>query len=211
MSKRWSAIVAISVLVLLPVIVQILWWELTALPRVVKVGTGSEGGLFRTLSDALADQIERNLSRVEVRRVETDGSMENLLWLKAGTLDFDLYQPDTMETSGESPLDETTDVAFVANLYFQPVHFIVQRDAQIESGGDLPGKRNGIGLKDSGDYAMSMMLMEYFGLDRDSIVGEQLDYPKLVRAFDDGSLDAAFITVGVRAEVLGELLGYRKV
>ena len=206
MKKKWAMLAAVVVLVPLPLLIHVAYRRATALPRVVTVATGSEGGLYRPLCEDLADELERRLPGIEVRRVATNGSLDNLLKLQAGEVDFALYQPETLETYGEPSREEITDVAFVANLYSQPAHFIVHPNAEISGPDDLRGKRVALGLPNSGDYAMSTMLLNHFGLDEEAMTVKRLGYAEIVREFEAGTLDAAFVTVGVPAPIFRDLL-----
>ncbi len=206
MKKKWATVAAVVVLVSLPWFVHALYQRATALPRMVTVATGAEGGLYQQLCEDLAAELQKRLPEVEVRRVPTNGSMDNLLKLQAGEVDFALYQPETLETYGEPSREEITAVAFVANLYSQPAHFLVHPDAGINAPDDLRGKRVAVGLPNSGDYAMSRMLLEHFGLEEDALRVEQFPYAEIGREFDAGTLDAAFVTMGDRAPIFRELL-----
>ncbi len=219
--KKWIQITVGALLVLLPWIIHLAYKRATALPRQITIATGPEGGRYEDLMKALADEVRSQL-HIEVRMVDTSGSLDNLYGLEEGAadgtldsqgnrvegkIDFALYQPGTLEASTRTPRLKPEDVRFVANLYSQPVHFLVRHDSGITRPEQLRGKRVAVGLLKSGDYAMSRMLLEHFGLDaEDAIQPQWLTYKEIGEGFDDGSLDAAFITVGVQAPVFGDLL-----
>ncbi len=73
-------------------------------------------------------------------------------YISAGTLDVLLkHDPDFAKDAGlqiHTLGDEH--VAFAANLYSQPAHFIVRRGAGIQCPGDLVDKTVSLGLKRSG-------------------------------------------------------------
>ncbi len=221
MRKRWFKVVVIVALILLPVPVGIWWiyWEITKLPEEITIATGPEDGLYRPLIESLADEIWVKL-KVKVRLVDTEGSLENLELLQEGAppgkldregksfegkVDFALYQPGTLEVSGKHGPDFAANVEFVANLYSQPAHFIVRREAKINSPAQLVGMRVHVGLKNSGDYAMSLALLDFFNLEEDIVAVSDLEYQEIVQEFEDGTLDAAFITLGVDAPVFVDL------
>ena len=229
--KSWFLTALVVILILLPFLAPWFYGQLTALPKEITITTGPEGGLYRGLSNSLADEIERRTS-VKVRRVDTNGSLDNLLLLQAGKADFGLYQPGTLEVLSKHEPDVlekakaqilSTNVSkipdegelphalnFVANLYSQPSHLIVHRDAHIESPADLEGKRVALGLKQSGGYSTSLVLLELFDL-ADKIDAINLNFPEFEKAFLNGSLDAAFITIGVHAPVFRRLAAAQKV
>ena len=142
---------------------------------------------------------------------------------QSGELDkhaLDTFSRLNMDGNSVLSLDEfkaTSSVAFVANIYPEVAHFIVRRGAEIKHPGDLRGKRVALGNKKSGHYAMSRILLEHFGLDEkrdihakylsndeieERLLNDQLD--------EDKKLDAAFITVGIQAEVLQKLFATGK-
>jgi TRAP transporter TAXI family solute receptor len=154
----------------------------------------------------LANTIRNELPVDVIPFEETGGSLANLNRLQEGEADFALYQPGTLDGSEPHKSHTTDDVAFVANLYSQPAHFIVRRGAGIEVPDDLRGKTVQLGPLESGDYAMSKILLEHFGLDAENdFEAQDLDYEGVQQGFKDGSLDAAFITIGVNAPIFKDL------
>ena len=217
MKMKWVGTTLLLLLVLLPVIVHTVYKKLTAFPKEITIATGPEGGFYRALSERLAREIETKL-KVKVRILPTNGSLENLLILRAGKADLALYQPGTLEilkdhdpkavaqAEVDFSLEQSTarSIAFIANLYSQPVHFFVRRDAGINSPADLEGKRVAVGLKRSGDLAMSLALLSHFNLN-EKIQPSSLSYAKVAEGFQNGTIDAAFITIGIHAPSLRNL------
>ena len=125
---------------------------------------------------------------MKVNTVPTNGSLENLALLRAGKADFGLYQTWSAEIISEFDEDFLREagftsqeqgvgsVQFVANMYSQPAHFIVRQDAGITSPADLGGKTVSLGLRRSGDYAMSLVLLDHFGLTEAAINARYLNY-----------------------------------
>ncbi|MFQ5927351.1 MAG: TAXI family TRAP transporter solute-binding subunit [Terriglobia bacterium] len=221
MGNKWVRRAVVVFLILLPLIIAGVYRKLTALPKEITIATGAPGGVYRPLSENLAGEIEEKL-KVKVHTVPTNGSLENFLLLQRGKADFALYQANTADVLKDHiphfateagllpPSRGVGSVAFIANLYSQPAHFIVRRDAGIESPADLKGKTVNLGLKHSGTYAMSLFLLQHFGLDENSFDAKYLSYPKLKDGFLDDTLDAAFITSGVQASIYPELFATGK-
>jgi hypothetical protein len=205
MPKKWTRIAIVALLILLPVILHAGYRRWTALPGTITIATGTASGLYRQVSADLADQIQRRFPKLNVVTVKTRGSLDNLRLLREGKADFAMYQPGTLELLSGIDHAEAAKVAFVANLYLQPTHWVVRRDAGIKTPEDLRGKRVAVGLPESGDYAVSRMLLEHFALDEDSIDAKHFDYARLRQGFEDGTLDAAFITIGVQAPIFQQL------
>ncbi len=209
---KWAKIVAVVILISLPLVIsaiyrnsaQAIYRKLINYPDTITIATGPAGGLYRSLSENLAETIRAELG-LDVRLVHTDGSFENLQRLGKGEADFALYQPGTLEVSHDYDSGLTTDVAFVAKLYSQPAHFITRSGTEIDSPADLRGKRVQLGLKNSGDYAMSLTILNHFGLDEEAVDAKHLGYSNVEEAFKNDKLDAAFITIGIQAPIFPKL------
>lgn len=234
MCGKWFKIVLILFLLFLPV--GILLYTLFQSPHSIVIGTGPEGGLYRKISESLAVQINRTASdTIKASTMATDGSFHNLFLLQSGEVDFALYQPGTLETvlkhdaayaeefcrknhiqfrdqrTNEVRVDQ---VAFVANLYSQPAHFIVRKDAGIHSIFDLKDKIVSLGLHPSGDYSMSLNLLEHFqfienfGMTSEPkfrFIPRFFNYKQVKRCLEEKTLDAVFITIGIHAPIFREL------
>lgn len=222
MRTKWATIAIVAFLVLLPFL--LLWAyrrTISALPSEVVIATGPPDGKYEPLMRSLAKKIETKL-RIKVNTLRTKGSVENLLLLQTGKADFGPSQAGALENTCR--LDPTEcekvrsslpsgneEIAFVANLYMAPVSLIVRQGAGIRSPADLRGKSVRLGVPGSGDYAMSLMLLEHFGLDTQSIHPKYLEYPEVKKAFLDRTIDAALITFSVHTTLFPELFQTGKV
>ncbi len=216
MNWNWIKAGVVAFFVAIPILIGWAYQKFTAYPDEITIATGRPGGRYQAVGRSLAGEIERRLG-VKVSLIGTDGSLENLSLLEAGQVDFGLYQTWTVETVSEFEPDlldeagfapdgrDTTAVEFVANLYSQPAHFIVRRDAGIGNPADLEGKIVNLGLRRGGDYPMSLLLLDHFGLEKNAIVVRHLSHMETKQGFVDGTLDAAFITIGVQAPIFPDL------
>jgi hypothetical protein len=153
---------------------------MTALPDEIVLAGGPPGGQFRVTTESLAREIQRKLN-IKVHIQSSPGSVENFSLLQKGDADFGLYtsgtlemvrdlDPDLLRDAGlEAESQDRPNVTFMANVYLQPAHYIIRRDAGIQAPGDLKGKRVNIGPLGSGTYAMSLVLLQHFGLSKESI------------------------------------------
>lgn len=212
MFMKWAKIAGVITLISLPLVIgaiyrnsaQAIYRKLIDYPEVITIATGPAGGLYRSLSENLAETIRAEFD-VDVQLIHTDGSFENLQRLGKREADFALYQPGTLEVSYDYDPGLTADIAFVAKLYSQPAHFITRTDAEIDSPADLRGKRVQLGLRNSGDYAMSVTILNHFGLDEEAVDANYLGYSEVEEAFKNEQLDAAFITIGIQAPIFPKL------
>jgi TRAP transporter TAXI family solute receptor len=198
---RWARAAAVVLIVLLPVLAHQLYRRWTALPRVVTLATGPEAGRYRAVMALLAGEVESRLG-VEVRLRHTAGSVENLRLLGAGEVDFALYQQGTWEVLGGEPV---AGVATVARMYSEPAHLIVRADAGLDSPTGLAGRVVDLGSRESGDFAMSVLVLEHLGLSLEDVEARHMSYREAEAALRDGRLDAAIVTAGFGAETYGEM------
>lgn len=222
-TQQWWVLTVIAViLVALPFLISWGYERSTGFPKSITVASGPEGGLYFSLSKSLAEKIETQL-KVTVRTLSSNGSLENLLLLQAGKADFGLYQPGVWEAIKTHDPDDVAEaearvgllrgrrqsVSFVANLYSQPAHLIAHHDADIRHPTDLEGKRVAIGLRHSGNYAMSLTLLEHFNL-RGKISALRLSFAETEQAFQEGTIDAAFFAMGSHSPIFRSLAQIRK-
>lgn len=216
MRNKIRKVTLVVVLLLLPFGLHWLYVGLTAPPGQITVATGPPGGRYHDLSVRLAREI-KSKTGIRVRTIDTNGSLENIRLLRSGRVDFCIYQHGTERilrdnTDGQrkgEPRDSSS-VSAVANLYSEVVHVLVRRGWKFQSPQDLRGRRVALGLRESGDYAASLVLLRHFGLDIESVQATNLNYEQIKAAFLDDSLDAAFITTGLQAPILEELFATGK-
>lgn len=207
MPRRIRRAVVVVLLILLPLVVAWTYGRLTAFPEAITIAGGPEGGRYETIADALARQINVRLG-LEVNVLSTEGSYANMALLKEGQADLILYQHAVVDLFAEQDKlsQETPPAAFVSNLHSEVTHFLVRRGMDIDSPLDLPGHRVAIGRAQSGDSAISQLVLSQFGIDESEIEVKRFSYAEIEQAFSAGELDAAFITVGQGAPILQRLL-----
>jgi len=204
MRKYLWRVVAIALLVCLPLLVHALYFWCTRLPDEITLATGPVGGQHRKIMESLANEIREQL-KIKVNLRETDGSLMNLELLGNGKVDFALYQAGT-ETRIKKEQSQFHDtINFVANLYSEVAHIIVRDGSGIEQIDQLAGKSIAVGRQKSGDYAMSLLLLAHLGFSEKDIQPRYLEYDEIIEGFQDQTLDAAFVTVGIHAVFFQQL------
>jgi len=205
MRKKLLALAVLAALVALPFAVAAVYHYLTAFPPRVRIAGGPEGGRYRVLALQLKDAIEAELG-VDVEVLTTEGSLENLRLVGEGQAELALYQRSAERMAPGGRHANHREVTCVANLYSEVCHLIVRRGAGIAGPEDLRGKRVALPSHQSGDYVIARLLLQEFGLADGDYTAVELTYPSIRRAFADGSIDAAIITMGVEAPICHELL-----
>ncbi len=212
MKRKWITISLLSVLICVPLyqLVKVL----VGLNRPIVIAGGPEKGLYHPIALSLSNMVVRLGRRATV--LPTSGSLHNLKLVAEGRADLALFQPGSRKNleefapalleQEEQKIDpaELEQVAFVANLYSQPLHIVVRKGSGIESLRDLKGKVVNLGPELSADYPMSRLLLRSLDLQP----GENhrnMPYTELIDAFGRDEVDAAFITVGMKADVFQTL------
>lgn len=206
MKKTVVQLVFVLFLMALPFVLTWCYQSYTALPEQIVIATGPHGGRYEAIAKNLATAIHGRLGVHVKLEEQTEGSLDNLRLLRDGQVDFALYQPGTQRVLGPPVEPVGSHVpAFVTNVYSEVVHWFVRSDANISTPADLKGRPVALGQKHSGDYAMSRVLLEHFGLSEKDLQPEHLTYDQIAKRFEAGTLDAAFITVGIQADILARL------
>jgi TRAP transporter TAXI family solute receptor len=207
--RRQLRVVLAVALVLLPVLAHVVYQSLTALPGEVTLATGPEGGRYHQFMSQLGRELQQRGVIVTLR--PTAGSIEHLKLLKGGQVDLALYQANPMhesvEAGGQAAGSGPHQVTFIANVYSELAHLLVRRDADISSVDDLAGRRVSLAPRESGDHLMARVLLEHIGLSPSEIEAEFIEYSQLEGRFKQGTLDAAFVVLGLDAPVLQSLVG----
>jgi len=218
MKRKWITLGLLSVLICVPLYQLVK--ALAGMNRIILIAGGPEKGLYHPIAISLSNVVARLGYRATV--LTTDGSLENLKLVAEGGADLALFQPGSRKNLKEfapALLEQEAQridparlghVAFVANLYSQPLHIAVREGSGIESLRDLEGKVVNLGPELSADYPMSRLLLRSLDLE----LGENhtnLAYTELIGAFGRDEVDAAFITVGMQADVFQTLARMGKV
>lgn len=130
----------------------------------------------------------------------TDGSIDNLQQIAAGTLDSGLSQADIAAAAakGTEPFDKERampGLRAIANLYQEGVHVVVHADTAIDSVADLKNRRVAIGPKDSDMAATARLILNAYGLSEKRIKPVYLSLADATEKFARREIDA-IITVG---------------
>jgi TRAP transporter TAXI family solute receptor len=197
-SRRWvKRAVVLACLVVLPYLVHHCYVSWTGLPQKIRIATGTVGGRYKAVAEALANEITAR-SGVPVELIETRGSIENLERLERGDLELALFQPEAVAHDSGDHLE----IRSAGNVFSEVVVILARRDSGIQSVFDLAGKRVSIGVEESGDRATARLVFQHCGLTVDDIEAEAFDYAAIEQGFRESGLDAAIVTVGLDAKFL---------
>ncbi len=172
-------------------------------PRKIVMAGGQPGGVYT----AVAHDYRERLGRVglDVRVVETNGSLDNLERLLRHDVDVALVQ------GGTSALVPNADVRLrgLAALYFEPL-WVFHRDSGVTSLQALQGRRVSVGLSRSGTEAVARTLLREYGVEDGPLI-VNLPNAEARERLERGELDAAFFVTSYRDPMIVELLQRRDV
>ncbi len=199
---RWflTRLIVLIILISVPFCIHWIYRSLIALPEVVHIATGVEGGRYRAVMEALGGELsKRTGSRVEFH--PTAGTRDNLRMVVTGEVDFALVQsgvPDQKDLN-------TNTLRCVGNVYSELALLLVHTDSGITDAHQIAGKSVSLGLQQSGDYVAAIEILDHLGFTESDINPKYLQYSDILSEFRTGTLDAAIVVVGLDADVLHTL------
>jgi TRAP transporter TAXI family solute receptor len=198
--RRW--IVATASALVVGAVAAILFFGPSPPSRIVMAG-GQPDGIY----SAVARNYKARLARVglEVRVVETAGSVDNLERLVRREVDVALVQGGT---SALVP-GAQDQLRGLAALYYEPL-WVFHRLDDLASLGSLRGKRVSVGPAGSGTEAVATALLREYGIDGATQV-VNLPNTEAGARLARGELDAAFLVTSYRDVTVLDLLNRRDV
>ncbi len=165
-------------------------------PQTLRIMTTSRGATSYWLADALGNTLRSSGSGIDLRVLESPGSVRNVEALQHGDAELGIAFADVAYlafagASGEVPFQRLRGIAV---LQPNPLHLVVRRDSPIRTVGDLRGRRVGVGTAGSGSATTAVFLLEAFGLSAETVVLDATllrDTPPLLAS---GRIDAILVT-----------------
>lgn len=163
----------------------------------LRIATGQPGGTFLPLGEILAGAFKADVPGVAPEVLPSPGSDASVAMLERGDVELALV------SSNSSPGSR---VSLIAPLYGELLQIVVRRAAGIRTVEDLAGKRVSLGLRGSGTETIANQVLSHFGVARSSLSAENMSPLDATARLEAGTLDAAFIVVGLRAPVVSRLM-----
>ncbi len=132
-----------------------------------RFGTAAEGGAFMVYALAFLDAMRTVDPSLEIRRVATDGTMENVSKLEAGELDVGMVAGEVAHELFEGIGRAPTNLRIVSVMYSTPGMFAVRSDSRYRTIGDLKGRPVVWNVQGSGIAVQARYMMDGLGLDID--------------------------------------------
>ncbi|MFE4108132.1 TAXI family TRAP transporter solute-binding subunit [Almyronema epifaneia] len=161
------------------------------------LATGGEGGQYFAFGQAFAQLVAQHHPDIQIEVQATQGSPQNMDWLQAERVQLALVQNDTPALPAARG---------VAKLFPEMFHFVVAKNAGIESIADLRGKRVALMPEGSGSYALFWPLSQHYGLTPNDFQAKSYSPTAAHEALLQGEADALFRVIGLGNGTVAALL-----
>lgn len=158
------------------------------------LGTGSQGGAFRPIGEALCEAANAERARSLVRCVPmgTAGTVFNLHAVINGNIQLGIAQEDLfVQLRADKGLPQAQRLRVLALLHDSPIVVVVHRDAKVRSLAELRGKSFNLGTQGSGQATIASALLKVAGLEPEDLgKATTLSTREVARAFCERQVDA---------------------
>lgn len=177
----------------------------------LKVGTAFQNSMYHAVGNQMKSNIEADKDlKYNVQVLLTAGSVDNVKRLNQNEIQLALIQNDVSYDAyhsagifnGEPPLKN---FVAIAGLYIEACHLVVREDSSIYRVSDLLGKSVNVGAFRSGTEKNAKEILSMYDIKGYSVAAQHKDIDKAAEAMQDGTLDAIFLTTGVRADEIYKL------
>lgn len=164
------------------------------------IATGSKAGVYYPIGETLAIILKTDYPNVNLKILETAGSVENLQLLKEGKVDMALVQNDIAfyASQGEAMFEgnKIANVTGIATLFPEVVQFIVRKETGIKSLADMAGRKIAVGSKNSGTYYNAQQILSLAGV-WDKIDQQFINANDAMKEVQEGRIDGFIFTSGL--------------
>lgn len=172
--------------------------------KFVTIGTGGITGVYYPTGGAICKIINLKKSEYNIRCTfeSTGGSVFNINAVLAGDLEFGIAQSDRQYQAVNGLADwkskgPQNELRSVFSIHSELITLCASSKANINSVGDLKGKRVNLGNPGSGHRQNAIDTLSALGLDyKKDIISESIKASEAPGLLQDGRLDAFFYTVG---------------
>jgi uncharacterized protein len=193
-------------------------------PNFFRIVSGAAGGNYFPMAGILANAISNppgsrpcdkggpcGVPGLIAIAQSANGSVANVNAIESGVAESGLAQSDvaywafngTGMFEGKEPLKK---LRFIANLYPEHIHVVLQKNSPIKSIEDLKGKTISVGLPASGAQVGALLILNAAGLQKnEDFNAEELDTAQSAERLQDRQLDAFLTVTGAPASGIAQL------
>ncbi|KAA6213580.1 TAXI family TRAP transporter solute-binding subunit [Streptomyces albofaciens JCM 4342] len=181
----------------------LLWWLLPlggppTPSGQVTLTTGVRSGVYARYGELLKQDLGRDLPRVDVRLVNSAGSLDNLDQLANGHAQFGIATADAVAEQQRLHPGAGARLRACARLYDDYIALVVPAGSPVRSARDLRGLRVGVGGDGSGVQLVTRHLLKAAGVDfGQDIEAVRVGIDRMPKLLEEKELDAFFWSGGL--------------
>ena len=190
--------------------------------QVFRIGTGEPGGTYYPTGTAIAEAISNPKREVDctpepscgvpglaVTVQASSGSVANIEALTTGAVESAFAQADIAywAYNGQEIFAETGragTLRAMASLYVEAIHLVVPQDSEIETVGDLRGKRVALDDTGSGTLVDARMVLDAYDLNETEFEAVYITATQAIEEIKKETLDAFFLVAGAPTPAIHE-------
>jgi TRAP transporter TAXI family solute receptor len=174
--------------------------------RRLVLASGVAGAPYGTFGRRLAGELDRRVSFLTVRVVNTSASVQNLRLLGSGAADLALALGDSAADAfeGSGAFAHREPVTALARIYLNYTHLVAHPGSGVRTVADLAGRTVSVGVRGSGTVTVAARVLAAVGLTR-PVEPRYLGLADSVAALRRREIDAFIASSGVPAQAISEL------
>ena len=159
------------------------------------IASGQPGAGYYTLTTGMLEVSEKKDVEVNLKRIITDGSLENIKLLAEGKADFGLVQ-----LGG----DVDNDLRAVVHVYDDVVHILTRTGFEPKSVAEFSGKKVASGLPGSGTRLVAEEILGHYGLDLSEVGLVNASPVDSIKMLIEHKVDAVILVTAAQAPVIAK-------
>jgi len=167
-------------------------------PKSITIATGSQSGAYFKF----AGDYQKILAQegIQLKILNTKGSVENIQLLNAGKVDVAFVQ------GGVGNAQQDPNLVSLGSLCFEPLWVFVQKNLNVKRLNDLNGLKISAGNVGSGTWAVAQQLLAKNGINPSDKTILHLSSAKATQALSSKAIDAAFFVTSPASPLMAEML-----
>ena len=166
-------------------------------PKTLTIATGSKSGAYFQFAQRYKNVLARE--GLDLKIVNTKGSVDNIARLKSGEVEIAFVQ------SGTGDPEEAEKLYSLGSLYHEPL-WVFSRGSQSDSLVELKGRKIATGVEGSGTWVIAEQVLAQNGVTDKNAKFMRLSSTDAAKGLLAGNLDAAFFVASLESPLIRELL-----
>ncbi len=176
----------------------------------IMFATGTTTGTYYPLGAIFSDYWNKKLDYVQASSQATNGSVQNLIFIKQGEAQVALTPTGTLYEgfNGEASFDgnKVENVRILAGLYPNVNHLVARKGAGIESIADVAGKKIVPGATGSATEIETQRAMEAYDVNYEGLGKDFVGFTEATDLMRNKQTDVAMVMAGVPTSAVTEML-----